>query len=364
MILLRLMTAVWFCRKLLKPNCELNCSRTLRGLDWASFGRFREYSTGVFGPETKMSGDVEGLALSDVIDEMEKLADVKSAESWDNVGLLVEPYSATRVKSVLLTNDLTENVLEEAVNGKVNMIVSYHPPVFAPMKRITGGSWKERIVAACLENKIAVYSPHTSWDAAAGGVTDWLAGAFDGHYDPSGVTPIVKPPTPVVSVVEEGTNGHLPTTSSAPVAPVVVGMGRILPIATTTPPPLTLAKCVELVKRRTGLVHVRLATARGRSADSPVTSIALVPGSGGSLLKTLLDRADGSTPPVDLFLTGEMLHHDILDAVHRGVSIILTNHSDSERGFLKVAAGRLRSALGERVRIVVSSSDRDPLRTV
>ncbi|KAF6210899.1 hypothetical protein GE061_014011 [Apolygus lucorum] len=311
-----------------------------------------------------MSGDVEGLPLPDVVDQLEKLADIRSAEGWDNVGLLVEPYTQTRVKSMLLTNDLTENVLEEAVNGKFNMIVSYHPPVFAPMKRFTAGTWKERIVACCLENKIAVFSPHTSWDAASGGVTDWLADAFEGHFDPNAVLPIIKAKANLESESDQATNGHAPPSSSAtPAFPTTVGMGRILPIGTTTQP-LTLAKCVELVKRRTGLMHVRIATARGRSGLSPVTSIALVPGSGGSLLKSLLESSSTGTSPIDLFLTGEMFHHDILDAVHRGVSVILTNHSDSERGFLKVAAGRLRLALGERVRIVISSTDKDPLRTV
>uniref|UniRef100_A0A0A9YGC8 NIF3-like protein 1 n=1 Tax=Lygus hesperus TaxID=30085 RepID=A0A0A9YGC8_LYGHE len=324
---------------------------------WKEFSQCRPISSNL-----KMSGEVEGLSLPEVIEQLEKLADIRSAEGWDNVGLLVEPYTQTRVKSVLLTNDLTENVLEEAVSGRFSMIVSYHPPVFSAMKRITGETWKERIVACCLENRIAVYSPHTSWDAASGGVTDWLAGAFEGHFDPNSVSTIIKPKESPET--EKATNGHAPPSSSAtPSVPTTVGMGRVLPIATTSPP-LTLAKCVELVKRRTGLMHVRLATACGRSADSPVTAIALVPGSGGSLLKTLLESSSTGTSPIDLFVTGEMFHHDILDAVHRGVSVILTNHSDSERGFLKVAAGRLRLGLGERVRIAISSTDRDPLRTV
>ena len=60
-----------------------------------------------------------------------------------------------------------------------------------------------------------------------------------------------------------------------------------------------------------------------------------------------------------------MLHHDILDAVHNGSSVILTNHSDSERGFLKtVFANKLTSLLKEEVVVSVSEKDEDPLKTV
>lgn len=67
----------------------------------------------------------------------------------------------------------------------------------------------------------------------------------------------------------------------------------------------------------------------------------------------------------DLYVTGEMLHHDILDAVHRGTSVILTNHSDSERGFLRtVFAQKLTGLLEGNAVVSVSQKDEDPLKTV
>lgn len=66
----------------------------------------------------------------------------------------------------------------------------------------------------------------------------------------------------------------------------------------------------------------------------------------------------------DLYLTGEMLHHDVLDAIHRGTNVILTNHSDSERGFLKTFSVTLTNMLNEAVLVRVSESDTDPLKTV
>lgn len=59
-----------------------------------------------------------------------------------------------------------------------------------------------------------------------------------------------------------------------------------------------------------------------------------------------------------------MLHHDILDATHKGINVILTNHSDSERGFLKTFAPILNKLLNKSVHVQVSKNDADPLKTV
>lgn len=125
------------------------------------------------------------MDLNAVVAKLESFAPVSLAEQWDNVGLLVEPSGPHKVDSILLTNDLTEKVLEEAIQNKVQMILSYHPPIFIPLKRLTSRSFKERIIVKAIEEKIAIYSPHTAFDAVYGGVNDWLAsGLGDGHMTP------------------------------------------------------------------------------------------------------------------------------------------------------------------------------------
>jgi putative NIF3 family GTP cyclohydrolase 1 type 2 len=62
--------------------------------------------------------------------------------------------------------------MNEAVTMGANLIISYHPPIFSGMKCVTQRSWKERIVTTCLENRIGVFSPHTSYDCVQGGVND------------------------------------------------------------------------------------------------------------------------------------------------------------------------------------------------
>merc|ERR1719158_102010 len=89
------------------------------------------------------------------------------------------------INKIVLTNDLTEEVMKECVEKKTDMIMSYHPPIFKPLTRLTTSSWKERVIISCLKNRIALYSPHTSFDALDGGVNDWLLKPFgDGNTKP------------------------------------------------------------------------------------------------------------------------------------------------------------------------------------
>ena len=135
---------------------------------------------------TTMSAS-DGILLQEIVKQLGKFASTTLAESWDNVGLLVEPSGCHKVKRILLTNDLTQAVLDEAIKKSAQMIISYHPPIFVPLKRLSQGNWKERIVIKCIENRIAIYSPHTSYDAVKGGVNDWLIQCFG----PGDVQPLI-----------------------------------------------------------------------------------------------------------------------------------------------------------------------------
>lgn len=86
-----------------------------------------------------------------------------------------------------------------------------------------------------------------------------------------------------------------------------------------------------------------------------MSSVAICAGSGGSLL---------SNVEADLYLTGEMSHHELLDATHNHASVVLCNHSDSERGFLKEFAKKLEKECSGDFQVHVSCKDKDPIETV
>lgn len=109
-----------------------------------------------------------GVPLSEVVSKLTEYAPCSLAESWDNVGLLVEPSSPHVVRTMFLTNDLTEHVLNEAIDVSSDFILSYHPPIFRGVKKLTQDQWKDRLIVKAIENRIAIYSPHTTYDVVKG----------------------------------------------------------------------------------------------------------------------------------------------------------------------------------------------------
>jgi len=129
------------------------------------------------------------MRLSRLIELLNRIVPEHLAEPWDHVGLQVG-NTTQDIRKAMLCIDLTESVLDEAVNNKVNLIIAYHPPIFDPLKTLTDQSLKERLILKAAQARIAIYSPHTALDAAVGGVNDWLiSGLGEGSVTP------VKPGT-------------------------------------------------------------------------------------------------------------------------------------------------------------------------
>merc|ERR1711970_786350 len=128
------------------------------GLCHASNAEWQNIQISSAGLQLHSSACVK-MNLKEVVSKLESFAPSSLAESWDNVGLLVEPSEEKTVKTIFLTNDLTEPVLEEALKSSSDLIISSHPPIFRPLKRLTSKSWKERVAVKLVENKVALYSP-------------------------------------------------------------------------------------------------------------------------------------------------------------------------------------------------------------
>lgn len=111
--------------------------------------------------------------VKDICDLMEKIAPHNLAEDWDNVGLMLgNPYH--HVNKVLLTLDLTPDIVEEAIAMKAELVVTHHPFFFTKIKTLVNNSKKNDMVYNLIKNDIAVFSAHTNLDAAVDGVNDVL----------------------------------------------------------------------------------------------------------------------------------------------------------------------------------------------
>jgi dinuclear metal center YbgI/SA1388 family protein len=105
---------------------------------------------------------------------MEEFAPLSLQESWDNSGLAVG-LPQQDVRKVLITVDINEAVVEEAVECGAQMIVGHHPITLSGVRRLTGASEAERTLTAAVAGKIAIYVAHTNMDAAEGGVSHRMA---------------------------------------------------------------------------------------------------------------------------------------------------------------------------------------------
>jgi len=255
------------------------------------------------------------LPLPRVLAALEALAPIRLAGGWDNVGLLLQ--GTREVARLGLCIDLTEPVADELLAADVDLVVSYHPPLFGGRKRLTEAVPRDRTLLRLIRAGVHVYSPHSALDAAPRGMADWLLDPFGACSEVHPIAPDALDPT--------------------------VGAGRQAVLVRPRP----LDELLPALAAHLGLRHLRVA---GASRD--IGSVAVCPGAGGSLFETV-DAAD-------LFLTGEMRHHDVLARVEAGQCVVLTDHTNTERGYLPVFAGRLAEATG--LPVVRSTVDADPLR--
>lgn len=114
------------------------------------------------------------MRVSEIIHTIESYAPPLYQESYDNCGLQVGNTEA-EVSGILLTLDVTEEVLEEAMQRKCNMIVAHHPLLFSGLKKITGRTYVERIVQKAIKNDISIYAAHTNLDNIINGVNARIA---------------------------------------------------------------------------------------------------------------------------------------------------------------------------------------------
>lgn len=248
-----------------------------------------------------------------VYEAMQAIAPLELAEHWDNPGLLVD--CGGQMHRVLAALDITPEVVAEAAAKQCEMIVSHHPVIFDPLKKIGPQDVPFQLVQA----GISAICMHTNLDAAEGGVNEVLAGIF-GMQD--------------WEVFADG-------------------CGRVGEVDPITVPELARKAQAVLGGRcnrpRSGpAVQVKFADT-GRT----VRRLAVISGAGGSMFE------DALAVGADCLLTGEANHHAAIDAVRLGLSLVAAGHYATEFPVCAAIADRLRTAFPE-LEVRVSGENRDP----
>lgn len=250
------------------------------------------------------------MTVQRVYDVIHEAANFSLAMDFDNAGLLVGDPGA-KVTSVLVALDVTDAVIEEAVSRGVNLIVTHHPVIFHPLRRVTA----DTLVWKLIRQNIAVISAHTNLDIAKGGVNDILAKRLE---------------LKEITAIEPD------------------GMVRVGMLERGMAPP----EFAYYVKRMLDSAAVRYCDG-GRAIER----VAVCGGSGGSFLE------DVEKAGAQAFVTGDVKHDVMLNAVRRGITLIDAGHFGTETFVVEYLAELVKKAL-DGVQVSIAQANLDPCTTI
>lgn len=233
------------------------------------------------------------IRVKEVIEAMEALAPPQLAEPWDNVGLMVGDVEQ-RVTTVFVCLDVTSDNVQRAIGCGADLIVSHHPLLFAPAKRIVEQDVQGSILRDLIRNDISVYSAHTNLDHADGGMNDALAQRLS------------------LTQVRRFRDEECVDGAGQPLD----NIGRVGILET----PMEMGDFADLV--RTALNCQTLRTLGG--PEEVIRTVALCSGGGGDGIYAAYHAG------ADVYVTGDVKHHQAQLAFELGMNLIDAGHFETE----------------------------------
>jgi len=248
----------------------------------------------------------------DVKDFIECIRDVAApewAEDWDNSGLMVGDRT-WKVSKMAVTLDASEKTVSEAINGGCDLLVTHHPLIFSPLRKIDMSSLSSRLVFKAIENHLAIISLHTNWDVSPKGVNVCLSETL-------GLSKIIP--------LQDGINDSW-------------GLGSLGEF----PFNITMEALAGIVKEKWDLSWLM---AYGPMEDK-VKRVALCGGSGGDLWRTAIQKG------ADLYITADMKYHQILEARFKKLRLMVVDHGEMESASIPELARLLLERSGIPVKVI------------
>ncbi|MCT4611864.1 MAG: Nif3-like dinuclear metal center hexameric protein [Clostridia bacterium] len=250
------------------------------------------------------------MKLNEIKKVLENIAPPELAESWDNVGMLVETNN-DEISKILVALDITDAVIDEAVINNIDLIVTHHPVLISGIKKVSINDFKGKQLIKLISNNISLYSMHTNFDITEGGTNDIIAKKLGLE--------------------------NLESLDS------VTNLGKIGGVAETD-----LEGLVETLKGVLKLDTIKYTGDRTKE----VSKLAICTGSGMGLYKNAISKG------ADVYITGDVKYHDAVDALESGLSIIDATHYSSENICMDVLHEYLSNKLD--IDVVRSSVNIDP----
>ena len=232
------------------------------------------------------------MLCKEIIRVIEAAYPREAALDFDNVGLLAG-RSEKEVNRVYIALDATDAVIDCAVRAGADMLITHHPLIFSPLKKVTDENFISRRIVKLIQNDISYYAMHTNYDVLGmAELSEKILGIRD---------------TEVLDITRE--NGGIPE-----------GIGRIGSLEQ----PVTLEECCVYIKHKLNLGSLKVFG----DMDAKVSRLAISPGSGKSVIGAAIAKG------ADVLVTGDIGHHEGLDAVEQGLSVIDAGHYGTEYIFI------------------------------
>lgn len=238
------------------------------------------------------------MLCRDIMKVIEATYPKHAALEWDNVGLLVG-RTEKEVKKIYVALDATDEVIEQAVAANADMLITHHPLLFSPLKKITDEHFIGGRVVKLLQHDISYYAMHTNYDVC--GMAD-------------------------ISAAILGLDGA--ETLEVTDKESMEGIGKVGDFSGQ----MSLQSCGEFIKEKFQLDSVKVFG----DLSSTVQRVAICPGSGKGMTELALEKN------ADVLVTGDIGHHEGIDAVAQGLAIIDAGHYGLEHIFIEDMANYLR----------------------
>ena len=216
----------------------------------------------------------------------------EAALDFDNVGLLAGRLEK-EVSRVYIALDATDAVIDSAIEAGADMLITHHPLIFSPLKKVTDEDFISRRIVKLIQNDISYYAMHTNYDVLGmAELSERILGIRD--------TEVLD-----ITMEKEG---------------IPEGIGRIGSLEQ----PMTLEECCVYIKHKLNLGSLKVFG----DMDTNVSRLAISPGSGKSVIGAAIAKG------ADVLVTGDIGHHEGLDAVEQGLSVIDAGHYGTEYIFI------------------------------
>ncbi|HCC06601.1 MAG TPA: Nif3-like dinuclear metal center hexameric protein [Clostridiales bacterium] len=261
----------------------------------------------------------------DIIVQLEKIAPVSLSMNWDNVGLQLGRLDKN-IDKILVTLDITKEIIDMAIHEDIDFIISHHPLIFKGIKSVTADDYLGRNIQQLIKNDISVYAMHTNIDISKHGLATKLAERLE-----------LKHLTILEETKEE--NG------------VMQGVGRIGEFQK----PISFETLVTTLKNILKCDTIRYSGNKNKL----IRKVAICPGSGMDFMKKAYSKN------ADVYITGDLKYHQALEAKEMDFLVIDAEHYYTEKIFEEIIQEYLEGyAHQRRIEIICPYFEESPIKYI